>query len=56
MKATERLEIIDTALTNAGYHYNAMIDDIETLEEALELINILSSDIGLAQDHLEHIV
>jgi len=56
MKATERLEIIDTALTNAGYHYNAMIDSIDTLEEALELIGILSSDIGLAQDHLEHIV
>ena len=56
MKAMERLEKIDTVLHNAGYHYNAMIDNIETLEEALELIDILSSEIAVAQDELEHIV
>ena len=56
MKTIERLEIIDTALTNAAFQYNSMVDNIETLSEALELIDILSSEIGEAQKHLEHIV
>ena len=56
MKAVERLEKIDTVLDNAGWHYNAMMDNIETLEEALELIYILSHEIAVAQDELEHIL
>ena len=49
MKTIERLEIIDTALTNAGFQYNSMINSVETLSEALELIDILTSEIGEAQ-------
>jgi hypothetical protein len=56
MKAIERLEKINTVLDNAGWHYNAMIDNLETLDEALELIEILKSEIGAAQDQLEHIL
>jgi len=56
MKTIERLEIIDTVLTNAAFQYNSMIDNIETLNEALELIDILSSEIGEAQKQLENII
>ena len=56
MKTIERLEIIDTALANAAFQYNSMIDNIETLDEALELIDILSSEIGEAQKQLENII
>lgn len=57
MKTVERLERIDTVLTNAAYQYNqAMSDGIDTLDDAMWLIDILSSEIGEAQDQLEHIV
>jgi len=56
MKTIERLEIIDTALTNAGFQYNSMINSVETLSEALELIDILSSEIGEAQKQLANII
>ena len=56
MKAIERLERINTVLDNAGWHYNAMIDSIETLDDALELIDILKSEIAIAQDELQHIL
>ena len=53
----ERLQRIDTVLTNAAFQYNqAMSDGIDTLEDAMWLIDILSSEIGEAQDQLEHIV
>ncbi len=56
MKTVERLERIDTVLANAAFQYNTIINSIETLEEALELIDILSSEIGEAQTELENII